>query len=330
MYTRFKIGLTMGALLFIIIGGNSLNSHRIRKKVAPAATWAEKLGFPKEKKVIILHADDIGMCKEANLAAIDYLKKARIQSASIMMPCQYADDMIDWAKKHRQEDIGLHLTLTSEWKTYRWGPVSRLHDVPSLIDPDKKLWRNVPDVVARATVADVEKEIRAQIDKSLAMGYRPDHIDTHMGTLYGHADYIKTFFAVAEEYQIPANVIDVSNEAVLAGFRKQGYPITDEVVKLFDDYTLPKLDYFTSVPEGETYEKKIENFKNLIQSLKPGLTEIIFHPSVETAKLKTITDSWQQRAWEAKMFSDPDLINFFNKEGILFTNWNEIMKRFTK
>ncbi len=109
-----------------------------------------------------------------------------------------------------------------------------------------------------------------------------------------------------------------------------GYPITDEVVKLFDSYQLPKLDFFTSAPNGSTYEEKIDNFKNLIRSLKPGLTGIIFHPSVETENLKTITNSWQQRVWEAKTFSDPELTAFFEAEGIVFTNWNEIMKRFEK
>ncbi len=278
----------------------------------------------------MLHADDIGMCEEANIAAIEYLTTDKIQSAAVMMPCQYADEMIEWAKKNPKEDIGLHLTLTSEWKTYRWGPVSRLDEVPGLLDPDKKLWRDVPGVVTHASAAEVEKEIRAQIEKSIALGYRPDHIDTHMGTLYGHADFIKAFFSVAEEYRIPANVIDVSDPAVLAEFRKQGYPITDEVVKLFASYKLPKLDYFYSAPNGSTYEEKLENFEELIRSLKPGVTEIIFHPSVETENLKTITNSWQQRVWEAKMFSDPSLIKFMKAEGIVFTDWVDIMKRFEK
>jgi predicted glycoside hydrolase/deacetylase ChbG (UPF0249 family) len=293
-------------------------------------TWAEKLGFPKGKKVIMLHADDIGMCPEANTAAINYLKTKKIQSAAIMMPCQYAPEMIEWAKKNPKEDIGLHLTLTSEWKTYRWGPVSKKETVPGLLDQDEKLWRDVPGVVTHASAGEVEREIRAQIEKSIQMGYRPDHIDTHMGTLYAHADYIKAFFKVAEEYNIPANVIDVSDPEVLEGFRKMGYPITDDVVKLFESYSLPKLDFFSSAPNGNTYEEKVENFKKLIQSLKPGLTEIIFHPSVETENLKTITNSWQQRVWEAKMFSDPQLTDFFKKEGIVFTNWNEIMKRYSK
>lgn len=315
-------------LLLILEAGSSNMGEDLYVDDARPQTWAEKLKFPKGKKIVMLHADDIGMCEEANTAAINYLKNDNIQSAAVMMPCLYAAEMIEWAKKNPKEDIGLHLTLTSEWKTYRWGPVSA--EVPTLLDPDKKLWRDVPGVVTHASATEVEKEIRAQIEKSIALGYRPDHIDTHMGTLYAHPEYIKAFFKVAQEYSIPANVIDVSDAAILEEFRKMGYPITDEVVKLFADYKLPKLDYFTSVPNGSTYEEKVKNFKNLVQSLKPGLTEIIFHPSVETDNLRTITGSWQQRVWEAKMFSDPDLNKFFETEGIVFTNWNEIMKRFKK
>ena len=91
---------------------------------------------------------------------------------------------------------------------------------------------------------------------------------------------------------------------------------------------MPKLDGFTSVPNGESYDDKIIKFKELITSLEPGLTEIIFHPSVASEKLKTIAYSWQQRIWEAKMFADKDLIEFLEEEEIIFTNWTDIMERF--
>lgn len=318
------LGFLTLTLTFITIA--SITQPTLRP-AAQHKTWAERLGFPAGKKVIMLHADDIGMCHEANLAAADYLKKDAIQSAAIMMPCPYADEAITWAKKHAGEDIGLHLTLTSEWETYRWGPVADAKTVPGLIDPAGMLWPEVPDVVIHASAADVEREIRAQIEKSVAMGYRPDHIDTHMGTLYGHIDYMKAFLKVAEEYRIPANVIDVSDPEVLDGFRKQGYPITDEAVQLFNTYTMPKLDNFTSVPSGPTYAGKVENFKTLVRSLKPGITEIIFHPSVQTDNLQTITHSWQQRVWEAQMFSDPEVQKFLKDEGVVFTNWMDMMKR---
>ena len=292
--------------------------------------WAERLGYPAGKKVIILHADDIGMCEEANISVKPQLINNHIQSAAIMMPCEYAEEFVEWAKERPNMDIGLHLTLTSEWKEYRWGPVADVKEIPGLIDPDGKFWHEVPGVAKHASAEEVEKEIRAQIEKSIALGYRPDHIDTHMGTLYGRPDYVEVFYKVAEEYGIPANAIELSDSLVVEQFKKIGYPIDDNVIKLAANYTLPKVDNFTSAPKAKTYEEKITKFKELIQSLKPGITEIIFHPSVETDNLKSITGSWQQRVWEAKMFSDPDLIKFFENEGIIFTNWKEMMKRHKK
>ncbi|MEQ6119460.1 polysaccharide deacetylase family protein [Reichenbachiella sp. MALMAid0571] len=296
--------------------------------VVKPANWAEKLGYPAGKKVIMLHADDIGMCEEANISAKRNLLEGYIQSAAAMPPCPYFEEIIEWAIEHPEIDMGLHLALTSEWKTYRWPSVLPVAEVPGLIDEEGKLWRSVEEVVQHATVEEVANEVRAQIEKSISLGYRPDHIDTHMGTLYGSPEYAKAYLQIAMEYGIPANAIDMSNPVVVAGFREKGYPITDDVVEFMNAYTLPKLDYFTSAPNAKTYEEKIQAFKELIQSLPIGLTEIIFHPSEGTENLKTITGSWQQRMWEAKMFGDPDLIQFFKDEGIIFTNWKEIMKRF--
>jgi predicted glycoside hydrolase/deacetylase ChbG (UPF0249 family)/predicted neuraminidase len=293
-------------------------------------TWAEKLGFPQGKKVLLLHIDDAGMSPEANSATQNYISNGQIMSAAVMMPCPNAKDFLDWAKNHPTADIGVHLTLTSEWKTYRWGSVSNPAKVPGLIDPDGKLWHDVPDVVKHASPQEVETEIRAQIEKFIASGIKPTHIDTHMGTLYGSPEYVRVFLKVAEEYRIPANVINLSVPEVANQFRQAGYPITDEVIRNIGEYRLPKLDNFTSVPKGSTYEEKRAGFFKLVRSLNSGLTEIIFHPATNTENLKTITGSWQQRVWEAELFADPVVHQFFKDEGIIITNWKEIMKRFEK
>ena len=292
------------------------------------STNAVKLGFPEGKKVLLLHMDDAGMCQEANQAVMEYIENGHLQSAAVMMPCVTARPMVEWALANPAADIGVHLTLTSEWKTYRWGSVAPSAEVPGLLDPDGKMWRNVPDVVLHATAQEVETEIRAQIDSMIAIGHRPTHIDTHMGTLYGSPAFAKAFLKVAAEYYIPANAIDLSNPRVANFFKKAGYPVDDEMIKFLNDYPLPKLDFFGSVPKGETYEQKRANFFKLVRSLPPGLTEIIFHPAVETENLKRITGSWQQRVWEARLFSDPVVTDFFNRKGIILTTWTDIMQRF--
>ena len=172
----------------------------------------------------------------------------------------------------------------------------------------------------------IEAEIRAQVERALAKGTRPGHIDTHMGTLYARIEFTKAYLKVAQEYRLPAMVVEQS-PAVIEKFKKQGYPITAESMEVLAAYKLPKLDDFNSVAEGKTYEEKREKFFQLVRSLSPGLNEIIFHPSVLTETLKAITGTWQQRAWEAEMFADPAVHAFFEREGVLFTNWKTIMQR---
>ena len=291
-------------------------------------TWAEKLGYGAGQKVLLLHCDDAGMCPEANAAVQNYIVNKQINAAAVMMPCPNAKEMIDWAKKYPDADLGVHLTLTSEWKTYRWGPVTNPKKVPGLIDPDGKFYHEVPEVVAHASAKEVETEIRAQIDKFMATGRRPSHIDTHMGTLYGSPEYVKVFLKVAEDYHLPANIINVEVPEVASYFKQAGYPINDEVIKNVASYQLPKLDFFTSVPTGKTYEEKRENFFKLVKSMPNGLTEIIFHPATLSDNLKSITGSWQQRVWEGELFADPVVLQFFKDKGIIITNWKDIMRRF--
>ncbi|HBU77498.1 MAG TPA: hypothetical protein DEF18_05295 [Muricauda sp.] len=300
------------------------------KKVTEPQTWAERLGWPAGKKVLVLHADDIGMCPEANHSVKPMLTEGQIQSAAVMIPCPNSQEFMHWVQGQPKLDIGLHLTLTSEWETHRWGPVSPKDSVKGLMDETGNFWRSVPEVVEHATAKEVETEIRAQIEKSIEWGHRPTHIDTHMGTLYADKGYTEAFLRLAMEYGVPANAIDLTQPKVAQHFRDMGYPIDDQMIQLIKDYDLPKLDFFGSVPGALTYEEKIEAFKQTILSFPSGLTEIIFHPSEPTENLKNITDSWQQRGWEAEMFADPAVVEFLEEEDIIFTNWKEIMERFEK
>jgi predicted glycoside hydrolase/deacetylase ChbG (UPF0249 family) len=293
---------------------------------ARAQTWAEKLGYPAGKRVVMLHADDLGMCYEANQAGQAYLTAGQIQSGALMVPCPWYNEMANWYKEHPEQDLGLHLAMNSEWKWYRWGPVAGRELVPGMCDPDGFLWREQIQTARNAKPGEVEKEIRAQIDRALAKGTRPGHIDTHMGTLYVRLDFTEAYLKLAQEYRIPAMVIE-QTPRVTEKFKKQGYPITDESIKLMATYKLPKLDDFHSVLEGKTYEEKRQKFYDQVRAFEPGLNEIIFHPSVLSDTMKAITGTWQQRAWEAQMFADPEVHKFFEREGLIFTNWKEIMQR---
>ncbi|MBN2294903.1 MAG: polysaccharide deacetylase family protein [Pirellulales bacterium] len=292
-------------------------------------TWGEKLGYGPGSRVIILHGDDLGMCPEANAAGIKYLEAKDIQSASAMVPCPNFDEFAAWFKKNPQYDCGLHMTLNSEWKTHRWGPVAPRDKVPGLVDSQGMLHRGVLYTAMGAKASEVETEIRAQIDRALAAGIKPTHLDTHMGTLYARLDFVQAFYKVAQEYKIPAFVIDPSPE-MINELRKHGAPITEKMHELVRQYQGPKLDMFYSVPNGKSYEDVREKFFALVRGLQPGITEIAFHPSAKSKSLKKITGSWQQRVWESQLFSDPEVKKFFKDEGIQFTNWREMAKRYKK
>ncbi len=304
------------------------NSQRAAAQ-APSKTWAERLGWPEGKRVVIFHADDIGMCSEANQAAQSALTKGEYRSAAAMVPCPWFNEMAAWCVAHPEHDVGLHLTLTSEWKYYRWGPVAGHEKVPGLVDSQGYLFREVAGIARSAKAEEVATEIRAQLARARLMGVKPSHIDTHMGTVYARTDYTQAYLQVAMEEQIPAMVIEMTPRTI-AKFKSQGYPITDVSKKLQAIYTLLKLDDFHSVGEGKTYEEKRQKFFEQLRLFPPGLNEIIFHPSVETEGLKKITNSWQQRVWENRLFTDPVVQQYIKDNGIIVTNWKEVMTRFKK
>ncbi len=322
--------LVLSFFLILLITACGQTNSETELSGSEHQTWAEKLGFPSDKRVVIFHADDAGMVEEANEATIYLLENNLIQSAAAMPPCPAYEEFIQWAIDNPQYDVGIHLTLTNEWGSYHWGTVADPEEVPGLLTEAGNMHRGVLQVVMNATPEEVETELRAQIEKTLALGYRPDHMDTHMGTLFGSNAFTEVYLRLAEEYRIPAMVIDFANPEVVKAYKEAGYPVSDELLEMIANYSLPKLDYFSSVPKGDSYEDMRENFMEQVRNLEPGLIEIIFHPQYATEKTKNITGSWQQRQWEVDVFADPVVKQFFEDEGLIFTNWIEIMERFDR
>src|SRR5882724_10444615 len=164
---------------------------------------AEKLGFPRDAKLLIVHADDVGVTHSVNAATIKGLESGLVNSASLMVPCPWFPEIADYAKSHPDADFGLHLTLTSERVYYRWSPVAAGDKVSSLVDPNGYFhhdWEHNQ----HANPKDVEVELRAQIQRALAMGIRPTHLDSHQYRLimYGK-ELFDVMLRVAREYKLP-------------------------------------------------------------------------------------------------------------------------------
>jgi hypothetical protein len=118
-----------------------------------AQTLAERLGYGPAEKLLIINGDDTGMCHTANVATIDALERGLLTSATIMVPCPWFPEIVDYAKAHPEKGFGLHLVQTSEWVRYRWGTVASRDQVPGLLDPDGDFWHETPQVYAKATPA---------------------------------------------------------------------------------------------------------------------------------------------------------------------------------
>ncbi len=294
----------------------------------PSSLSSIQLGWPADARVLMIHGDDIGMCQAANEAAKQALADGRITSCSIMMPCPWAYDFCMWAKDHPEYDIGIHVTLTSEWKTYKWRPVLPSKEVPGLCDEHGFLWPDVPQVMFRATADEVEREIRAQVKRALAWGVKPTHLDTHMGTVFARRDFVMAFMKVAREFGITPFLIEPS-PFFIAEAKKRGLPVTPKLVKLLKDYPSAKLDNFTYPdPKGaKTYDERKAKLMKQIREFEPGVTCLIIHPSVYTPELETITGSAKTRAWELKVFDDPDIRQLIKDLKIKLVGWKDLNKR---
>lgn len=292
-----------------------------------AETWAERLGFPADRKVLILHAHDFGMCHEANAAVTGLLENGSIHSASAMAPCPWFHDAAKWCAAHPDADVGLDLTVNSEWENYRWRPVAADALVATLVGPDRFFWRSPTQTMVNATADEVERELIAQIECAKMNGLQPTHLTAHLGTLFTRPDLIEVYLRVARQQWIPAMVVEVTPQQ-LDRFQRQGFPLPDDLVNLLSDYPLPKVDDLQLMPRAESYEDKKAAFVAMLNALPAGLTQIAFHPAIETDALQRIVPAWQQRVWELKMLQDPDVRAVLASDQVILTDWRQIMERF--
>ena len=293
---------------------------------AEVPTYAERLGWPVGTKAVIFHVDDAGMSHNSNMGAIKAIEGGVATSVSVMMPCSWVPEFADYFKSHPQVDAGVHLTLTAEWKKYRWGPVSGKPAVPGLTDSGGYLWHNVSDVVAHATADEVETEIRAQIDKALAMGIKPTHLDSHMGTCF-QPGYIDRYVKVGIEKQIPILIMGGHMQYIgaEAGPLK---PLVRSIAQRVWDAGLPVIDDLVTQPtRADDYDQRKAELIKLLGDIKPGITEIIVHCTVQTEVFSHISGSGPTREAELRLLTDKDVRAFIESERIELTTWRELKTR---
>ncbi len=289
-------------------------------------TYAERLGWPAGTKAVIFHVDDAGMSHNSNMGAIRAIEDGVGTSVSIMMPCSWVPEFADYVKSNPEVDAGIHLTLTAEWNKYRWGPVAGKRAVPGLTDSDGYLWRSVSDVAAHATADEVEAEIRAQIDKALAMGIKPTHLDSHMGTCFQPV-YIDRYIKVGIEKQIPILIMGGHLQYIGAEAGPLR-PLIKSIARTVWDAGLPVIDDLVTQPtRAKDYEQRKAELIKLLGDIKPGITEIIVHCTVQTEVFSHISGSGPTREAELRLLTDKDVKAFIEREGIVLTTWRDLKKR---
>lgn len=305
------------------------------------STYADRLGFPKGARVIILHVDDVGMSYDSNEGAIMAMTKGIASSCSVMMPCPWVPGFIHYMKQHPGLDAGLHLTLTSEWKDYRWAPLSGKLKVPGLVDNEGAMWPDVASVVAHATPDEVETEIRAQVERAKTMGFQPTHMDSHMGTVFASPAFIQRYVKLGMEYHIP--VMFPGGHATLI-VKQMHFPDSQkQMLKMVGrqlwDAGLPVLDdiynetYGWKLPDGKEFsDRDLSKFRTrqyieALRSIKPGITYVIMHCTETSEIFKYISDSGPTRRGDMLAMQNPELKKFIEQQGIIVTTWKELMER---
>ncbi len=302
-------------------------------------TYAEKLGFEKGKKVLIMHVDDMGMSYSSNIGGLKAINDGVATSGSIMMPCSWVPDLANRVGENSDLDLGLHLTLTSEWENYRWGPVLGSGGAPTLVDKEGKLYKTVAEVVENASVEEVEMEIRAQILLSISMGFNPTHLDSHMGTLFATQEFMGIYLKLGMEYGIPVMIPAGHNTLISAGISEELNEQTKGIGKQLWDSGLPVIDdllnesYGWNLPEGiEESDENLRNYKTekyieAIGRTKPGITYVIMHCSEPSEIFSEISDSGPTRKGDLLAMLDPKLRKYIKDEGIILTTFRELQKR---
>jgi predicted glycoside hydrolase/deacetylase ChbG (UPF0249 family) len=280
-------------------------------------TIQERLGYPASARLLIIHADDLGMAHSVNRATFEALEQRLITSASILVPCPWFPEVARWAQAHPEADLGIHLALNSEWTGYRWGPVSSAGDVPSLLDAQGYLPLTEAMVVERAKVPEVERELRAQIDRATSAGIRLSHLDSHMATLFRTRELFEVYRRVGESYRLP---VLIESQGTRGGAQASWQTGAGREAQI---------DRVVSISPGVKPAGWMAAYENLLAPLPPGVYQLIVHLAYDDEEMRAATRGhvdWGA-AWRQ---SDLDLVKsaafrkFLQRQGFVLITWKEL------
>jgi predicted glycoside hydrolase/deacetylase ChbG (UPF0249 family) len=281
-------------------------------------TLSERLGYSKDTKLLILHADDLGVSHSENAATVYAMENGSVSSASIMVPCPWFSEIASYANTHPRADLGLHFTLNSEWKFLKWGPVASKNEVPGLINRNGYFFSTVDSVYMSGKASEVETELRAQIEKAKRFGIDITHLDSHMGTLFGNPEYLKVLIKLGREYKVP---VMLNKPAFRAAFNINLDTLTNDNDVLLD------MIYMASAND---YKNGMENYyTGVLKSLQQGVSLVIFHAAYDDNEMKAVAidhpdygSAWRQA--DFNFFTSEQCKKLLAEQNIQLITWREI------
>jgi hypothetical protein len=292
-----------------------------------------RLGLSPDDRAVIIHADDLGMCQATLLGLEELLDAGIVSSGSIMVPCPWFRGAARFAVEHPRADLGVHVTLTSEWKLYRWGPVSTADPASGLLDAEGYFPATSRAVQETGDPAAVARELEAQIARAEGAGIVPTHADTHMGAV-AHARFMESYVNAALRHGLPPMLPRMDEE----GWREltrdhTGGSLDGEAIRRVMSLTrsleergVPLLDGVSGMSLASDPGGRLEEAKAALARLKPGVTHFVIHPARDTPELRAITPDWACRAADCATFARRELRDFIRSQGIHVIGYRELME----
>jgi predicted glycoside hydrolase/deacetylase ChbG (UPF0249 family) len=267
------------------------------------------LGYPDDARLLIINADDFGMCNAVNEAIFRTLKKGVVRSTTLMVPCPWALHAMRFLANHPEIPFGVHLTVISEWVDYRWGPVTSREKVPSLVDKAGYFYNfdRMPEFLAQVSLDQLEMEFRAQIEAVLAAGLKPTHLDWHCLRIGGWPDIFEIMIRLAKEYGL---ALRVAGKSWIEKLQSQGLPTND--YHFLDSYGLDPAT-------------KSARYAQILHELPAGLTEWAVHPGLDNAELLAIEpDGNHIRQTDFDFLTSQAAKDIVKEEGIILLDYRAL------
>jgi chitin disaccharide deacetylase len=281
-------------------------------------TLAERLGYSRQDKLLIINADDAGLIHAENVATLDAMRRGLVCSSTLMVPCPWFPEIAAAAVADPKLDFGVHLVVTSEWDAMRWGPVLGRMAVPSMVDAQGYLPGSVRALHAKAKPVEVEAECRAQIQKAMDAGVDVSHLDMHMHALALDARLFEVYVKLAREFDLPARFLPTREDmwdAQRARFTQEGILTPDRL-------------YPGAIQPGETVA---DVWRRVLRGLKPGVSELYIHLALDHPEMRALTGDepmrtgWRDRIEEYRLFvTDPELRRLLEVQGIKLIRWRDL------